>query len=38
MTRILEEQIAQGRSTPGAKQANDTAIEMTKRKSKPGKK
>jgi len=30
MTKILEKQIANGRSTPGAKQANDVEIEISK--------
>ncbi len=34
MTKILEQQIANGRSTPGAKQANDATIEITKRHNK----
>jgi hypothetical protein len=30
MTKILEKQIADGRSTPGAKQTNDVEIEVSK--------
>lgn len=38
MTKILEQQIANGRSTPGAKQKNDTAIQIIKSQSKADKK
>ncbi|MEI6536662.1 MAG: arylsulfatase [Verrucomicrobiaceae bacterium] len=38
LTEILEKQIANGRSTPGAKQANDVAIDVTKGRTKPSKK
>ncbi len=35
LTKLLEHYIANGRSTPGAKQANDTAITMGKKADKP---
>jgi len=38
MTKILEQQIANGRSTPGAKQKNDAAIQIIKSQSKADKK
>ncbi len=35
LTRLMEEQIAAGRSTPGAKQTNDTEVRLRKTRSAP---
>jgi arylsulfatase A-like enzyme len=37
LTKLLEQFIADGRSTPGAKQTNDVAIQLRKRKAKAAK-
>lgn len=37
LTKLLETYVANGRSTPGAKQSNDTPIDLTKNNSKPPK-